>query len=97
MSIDFLSQYLSLGPVRGKMPKQAIQGLPMAIEPRLIAFLTPELLEEARQIRLSLSGLPERVIERRVRDHLDAERRKMGPIAERGTHTVFDEISDSDL
>jgi len=97
LSIDFLSQYLSLGPVRGKMQKQAIQELPLAIEPRLVAFLTPELLEQAKQIRLSLVGMPERVISRKVRDHLDAERRKIGPLATRGTNTVFDEISDSDL
>ncbi|MGB0009954.1 MAG: hypothetical protein WBQ03_00010 [Candidatus Sulfotelmatobacter sp.] len=97
LSIDFLSQYLSLGPVRGRVAKHEIQELPLAIEPRLVAFLTPELLEQAKQIRLSLAGLPERVIARRVRDHLDAERRRMGPIADRGTNAVFDEISDTDL
>lgn len=97
LSIDFLSQYLSLGPVRGKMSKQAIQELPLAIEPRLVAFLTPELLDQAKKVRQSLSGLPERVIARKVRDHLDAERRRMGPLAERGTNTVFDEIDDMKL
>src|ERR1035437_7086647 len=97
LSIDFLSQYLSLGPVRGKVSKEEIQRLPLAIEPRLVAFLTPELLEQARQIRVSLAGLPERVISRRVRDHLDAERRKKGPLAERGTSTIFDEIGDVEL
>lgn len=97
LSIDFLSQYLSLGPVRGRVPKNEIQELPLAIEPRLVAFLTPELLEQAKQIRLSLAGLPERVIARKVRDHLDAERRRMGPLADRGTNAVFDEINDSDL
>ena len=97
MSIDFLSQYLSLGPVRARVSIHEIRRLPVAIEPRLVAFLTPELLEQAKQIRLSLAGLPERVISRRVRDHLDAERRKRGPISERGTHTFFDEISDLEL
>ena len=97
LSIDFLSQYLSLGPVRGRISKQEIQQLPLAVEPRLVAFLTPELLEQARKIRLSLAGLPERVVARKVRDHLDAERRKMGPLAERGTNTVFDEIAVLDL
>jgi hypothetical protein len=97
LSIDFLSQYLSLGPVRGKVPKQEIQQLPLAVRPRLVAFLTPELLDEAKQFRLSLVGLPERVIARRVRDHLDAERRKRGPLSQRGTDTVFDEIDDLEL
>lgn len=97
MSIDFLSQYLSLGPVRARVSIHDIRRLPVAIEPRLVAFLTPELLEQAKQVRLSLAGLPERVISRRVRDHLDAERRKRGPISERGTNTVFDEISDLEL
>jgi len=97
LSIDFLSQYLSLGPVRGRISKQEIQQLPLAVEPRLVAFLTPELLEQAKKIRLSMAGLPERVVARKVRDHLDAERRKMGPLAERGTNTVFDEIAVLDL
>jgi len=97
MSIDFLSQYLSLGPVRARFSIHDIRRLPVAIEPRLVAFLTPELLEQAKQIRLSLAGLPERVISRRVRDHLDAERRKKGPITERGTSTFFDEIGDLEL
>ena len=97
MSIDFLSQYLSLGPVRSRFSIHEIRRLPVAIEPRLVAFLTPELLEQAKKIRLSLAGLPERIISRRVRDHLDAERRKKGPMTERGTSTFFDEISDLDL
>ena len=97
LSIDFLSQYLSLGPVRGKVPKQEIQQLPLAVRPRLVAFLTPELLDEAKQFRLSLVGLPERVIARRVRDHLDTQRRKRGPLSQRGTDTVFDEIDDLEL
>ena len=60
MSIDFLS-HLSLGPVRARFSIHDIRRLPVAIEPRLVAFLTPELLEQAKQIRLSLAGLPERV------------------------------------
>ena len=84
--------------MRARVSIHDIRPLQVAIEPRLVAFLTPELLEQAKQIRLSLTGLPERVISRRVRDHLDAERRKKGPIiTERGTNTFFDEISDLEL
>jgi hypothetical protein len=97
MSIDFLAQYLSLGPVRGKLPKQTIQQLPISVQPRLVEFLTPELLDEAKNMRLSLAGLPERVIARKVRDHLDKQRRLQGPISQRGPQVVFDEIADLEI
>jgi hypothetical protein len=40
-----------------------------------------------------MKDLPENVIRRRVRDHLDEARRKMGPMAMRGAAAVLDEIN----
>jgi hypothetical protein len=92
LSLDFLAQYLTLGPVRGRVPKASLRSLPVVFEPLLMRFLTPELIREASLIREEMKDLPENVIRRRVRDHLDSARQRMGPLAERGAEAFFEEI-----
>jgi hypothetical protein len=92
LSLDFLAQYLTLGPIRPKVQKNSIRDLPVILEPGLVRFLNPELLAEASHIREETKTLPERVTRRRIRDHLDAARRRMGPLSERGSETFFDQI-----
>jgi hypothetical protein len=92
MSIDFMSQYLSLGPIRVRVNKDSARTLPVVFEPHLVRFLTPDLLREADAIRAEMKDLPERVIRRRVRDHLDEAKRRIGPMARRGIDAFFDEI-----
>lgn len=55
-------------------------------------FLTPELIREASRIREEMKDVPENVIRRRIRDHLDSARQRMGPLAERGADVFFDEV-----
>jgi hypothetical protein len=92
LSLDFLAQCLSFGSIRAKVSKEAIQSMPILIEPRTVSFLTPELLSEAATMRETMTGMSERVISRRVRDHLDEARRRMGPMAQRGVESYFDEL-----
>lgn len=92
MSLDFLAQYLTFGPIRSRVSKSSLRELPVALEPRFVRFLNAELLEEASRIRAEMKNLPEHVIRRRVRDHLDEARRRVGPLAYRGVETVLDEI-----
>ena len=92
LSLDFLAQYLTFGPIRPHVAKIAARNLPLVIEPRLVRFLTPDLLAEAARIREDMAGLPERVTRRRVRDHLDAARRRMGPLSDKGADLFFEEI-----
>lgn len=92
LSLDFLAQYLTLGPIRPKVSKIAARNVPIVIEPGLARFLTPELLKEASNIREEMKDLPERVIRRRIRDHLDAARGQMGPMSDRGADLFFEEI-----
>ncbi len=93
MSLDFLGQYLTLGPIRARIPKASARKLAVTLEPRLVSFLTRDLIKEASEIRREMKALPEGVIRRRVRDHLDEARRKMGPMAMRGAAAVLDEIT----
>lgn len=93
LSIDFLAQCLALGSMRPKVSKQDAQLVPLMIEPRIVQFLTKELLDEAQAIRKQMEGTPERVISRKVRDYLDAARQRMGPIAARGVETFYDALA----
>jgi hypothetical protein len=92
LSIDFLAQYLTFGPMRTRVSKTSLRALPVALEPRLVPFLTRDLLDEASRIRAEMKDLPEALVRRRVRDRLDSERRRMGPLAARGVDAVLDEI-----
>jgi hypothetical protein len=92
LSLDFLAQYLTLGPLRPRVAKTSSRNLPVVIEPRLVRFLTRDLLAEATRIREEMRGLPERVTRRRIRDHLDAARRRMGPLSDKGADLFFEEI-----
>ena len=57
MSIDFLGQYLTLGPIRTRVPKESARTLPIVFEPHLVRFLTPGLLEEANGIRAEMKRI----------------------------------------
>ena len=92
LSLDFLAQYLTFGPVRARLSKASLRSLPVVLEPRLVQFLTRELLEEASRIRAEMKALPEPIVRRRIRDRLDQARRTMGPLAARGVEAVLDEL-----
>jgi len=92
LSVDFLAQYLTFGPVRSRLSKASLRTLPVALEPRIVQFLTRQLLEEASRIRDEMKALPEPIVRRRIRDRLDEARRRMGPLAARGIDSVFDEL-----
>jgi hypothetical protein len=92
LSLDFLAQYFTLGPVRSRVPKASLRDLPIVLEPRLVRFLTPDLLKEAMLIRAEMKSAPEHVIRRRIRVRLDEARRRQGPLAMRGLDAFTDII-----
>ena len=94
ISLDFLAQYLTFGPARARVAKHA-GTLPVFFIPRLVGALTRELIEEASLVRAEMKNLPERVIRRRVRDHLDQQRRKSGPLTSRGLGASIDALVES--
>lgn len=83
MSADFLINYLAFGPLRKKVGKSKESRLPVLMT-HSASHLTPELLEEARILRERYRELPERVIQRTVRDQLNRARAQVGPIANMG-------------
>jgi len=92
LSADFMVNYLAFGPVRRNVGKAKEAHLPLMMELETARYLTPELLTEADAIREELKDLPDRVVRRRVRDHLDAARRRLGPIAMAGVRELDDEF-----
>lgn len=92
MSPDFLAQYLTLSPARARLSENDIKSLPISVEPHFVSFLTKDLLDEAAQIRAEMKELPDRVVRRKVRDHLDQARQRLGPVAEKGIDAFFEEL-----
>lgn len=90
LSLDFLAQYLTIGPGRSRVPKDSLRCLHVFFEPRLLSFLTKDLVAEATRIRTEMKDKPEWVIRRRVRDHLDEARRRMGPLAAQSLDALFE-------
>jgi hypothetical protein len=84
MSADFLVNYLAFGPARQRVTKSKEAHLPLLMALGNAAQLTPELISEAETFRSKLKDLPERVIRRQVRDHLDQARSRIGRIANLG-------------
>lgn len=84
MSADFLTNYLAFGPLREKVGRIKDAALPVSIDPSAVSEVTAELVQLANRVREQAGDLPEHVIRRRVRDALDAARRRPGAITERG-------------
>ena len=95
MSADFLVNYLSIGPVRSKVARDAEATLPIALELDIGLFteLPSDLLNEAERIRREAGDLPEHIVRRRVRDCLDSAKRRPGHMTREGIQTVLDAIA----
>ncbi|WP_013630140.1 hypothetical protein [Rubinisphaera brasiliensis] len=94
MSADFLVNYLSVGPIRSRVSKLQEQALPIALDIGL-EEIPVDLLAEAEKIRLEASDLPERLIQRRVRDGLDRLKRQQGRPSAVGMDSVLKDIKKS--
>jgi hypothetical protein len=92
LSADFMVNYLAFGPIRRKVGKAKEAHLPLMMDLGTARYLTPELLAEAESLREDLKSLPDRIVRRRVRDHLDRARLRLGPIAKAGLTEIADDI-----
>jgi hypothetical protein len=92
LSADFMVNYLAFGPVRRRVDKATEAQLPLIMDLRAARQLTPALLVEADTLREELKDLPERIVMRRVRDHLNRARSTLGPVAHASLEDLADEI-----
>lgn len=90
MAADFLINYLAFGPNRRNVAKSKGNHLPLLMTFHSGAHLTRDLMDEAERIRASLVGVPERVIQRQIRDFLDKARSQIGTVANLGMDEIVD-------
>jgi hypothetical protein len=92
LSPDFLSNYLSFGPIRRRISREMERTLPIIIDASVSMSLPREIVELAEQKRRDLDGLPEYRIQREVRDAVDSAKRRQGPIARDGLRGIEDDL-----
>ncbi|MFA4928762.1 MAG: hypothetical protein WC558_09610 [Patulibacter sp.] len=96
MSPDFLVNYLAVGPIRGRLEDGQHAQLPISVaDIPSLDLLPTALLDAAEEIREELQDMPEHVKRRRVRDSLDASRRRMGGLANNGLDDTLSNITAS--
>jgi len=94
LSPDFLVNYLAIGPVRASIPKDIESTLPLLTE-GIGEFLPPDILFKAEEIRAESRDLPENIIRRRVRDGLDAAKRRVGEVGRAGSRFMEEAVTDA--
>lgn len=90
MTADFMVNYLAFGPVRKKVAKSKEAQMPLLMMVRSTKHLTQEILGQPERLRAEMKDLPERMVRRRIRDHLDRARRSIGPTAMAGMGNADD-------
>ena len=82
MSPDFLTHYLAIGRVRRQLDRGIEHSLPaVMLEVGGMELVDPDVLEAACRVRDGLEGQPDRVIRRKIREAMDRERSRLGPLA----------------
>lgn len=78
MTLESLGFYLTVGEVRKQMQKRSVSELPLSLDLDLLEVLPDELRAAAAQIRSDFAGQSERVIRRKIRDLVEADRLRSG-------------------
>lgn len=94
LSPDFLSQYLRLGPMRAAIEKNSHVSLPVITDMSRLENVPRSLIELSDQTRKENAGLDERLLQRKVRDRMDYERTRRGPMAVGGSAAIERRIRD---
>jgi hypothetical protein len=92
ISVDFLLKYLAFGPNRGLVHHPA-ERLPYVFASPILE-VPKELLAIAQRARSESGALPERIIQRRIRDALDREKLKVGAVQIAGLDGVSEAINE---
>lgn len=85
ISLDFLLKYLAFGPRRDQIDNSG-KGFSRIFTSSIYESIPSELIEVAEQVRKESVGLPERIIQRRIRDELDRQKMTAGDAQRAGLH-----------
>ena len=58
-------------------------------------FIPANLVATAKEVREQNSGLPERIVQRRIRDNLDVQRAKVGVLHKTGLEEINEALVES--
>lgn len=92
LSPDFLTELLRLGPLRAAIERESHVTLPVVLDISRFESLPRELIDLADQVRRDAEGQTERLIQRNVKEALNAARWRRGPQAEGGIQAAEDRI-----
>ena len=84
--------YLVLGPMRSRLARTTELSLPLVTDLAAVG-LPVELLNAAEAAREELAALPSYVVDRRIRDALDAGRLRLGVRANRGSEGAMEQLT----
>jgi hypothetical protein len=92
MSFDFLTYYLAVGPARMQLEKSRERMLPLGVDTSLLDALPKDLLEAAEMARRDVTGQDDRIVRRKIRDHLDQAKLRRGRIGRTGIEAIEQDI-----
>jgi hypothetical protein len=78
MSVNFLIKYMTFGPSRDRLNSTA--QTTRVFSSAVFDNLPPNLLSVAREVREKSGQLPERIVQRRIRDSLDQQKSALGAV-----------------
>lgn len=88
----FLTYYLMVGPARRQLRKDLERQLPLAFDMSLVDSLPQDLLRAAEIVRREVEGQEDRLVRRKIRDHLDALKLRSGTAGRSGLETIRDDL-----
>jgi len=92
MSPDFLTNYFALGPIRRRLRLGTAAHLPLLSDMTNLELLPPEVLDEAEKVRQEFGWMPERLVQRRIRDTLDGAKLRRGVMAKGGLDGIKEQL-----
>lgn len=83
ISLDYLMKYLAFGPARDRITSSE-SSTSRVFAAALLDTVPSELLEIAEKVREQHEGMPEILVQRRIRDAMDRERERIGALHQGG-------------
>jgi hypothetical protein len=92
LSPDFMLSYLSVGPGRTRVLSVGSPALPLTADMAPLDMMPKEVLDLAYELREELADLPPRILQRRLRDALDAARWSLGDVRPGGIQAALEAL-----
>lgn len=93
IAVDFLLKYLVFGPNRDRVDISTESQMSPALSAMMAQAIPPDLLQAAAKVREQYAGLPERAVRLRMRDALDREKMRIGPVHLAGLDGVDEAVA----